>query len=61
MHYLLDHQQLTAENHILIDQLTFGDKVESPNALNLPMRLAVALLKDSQRPRSICIFRCRAR
>jgi hypothetical protein len=46
--YLLDQQKLTAENHIFIDQLTFGDKVESPNALNLPIRLAVALLKNSQ-------------
>ena len=48
VHYLLDQQKLTAENHIFIDQLTFGDKVESPNALNLPIRLAVALLKNSQ-------------
>jgi len=48
VHYLLDQQKLTAENHILIDQLTFGDKVESPNAINLPIRLAVAILKNSQ-------------
>ena len=46
--YLLEQQKLTAENHIFIDQLTFGDKVESPSALNLPIRLAVALLKNSQ-------------
>ena len=48
VHYLLDQQKLTAENHIFIDQLTFGDKVESPNAINLPIRLAVAILKNSQ-------------
>ncbi len=48
VHYLLQQQQLTAENHIFIDQLTFGDKVESPNAINLPIRLAVAILKNSQ-------------
>jgi len=48
VHYILDQQKLTAENHIFIDQLTFGDKVESPNAINLPIRLAVALLKNSQ-------------
>ena len=46
--YLLDQQKLTAENHIFIDQLTFGDKVESPNAINLPIRLAVAILKNSK-------------
>jgi Domain of Unknown Function (DUF748) len=46
VHYLLEHKRLTAQNHIFMDQLTFGDKVESPSALNLPVRLAVALLKD---------------
>ncbi|MDB5107323.1 MAG: hypothetical protein JWM69_264 [Candidatus Binatus sp.] len=48
VHYLLDKQNLTAENHIFIDQLTFGDKVESPDAMNLPIRLAVSLLKNSR-------------
>ncbi len=48
VHYVLAQQRLTAENHIFIDQLTFGDKVESPNALNLPIRLAVTLLKDAR-------------
>ncbi|MGO9265522.1 MAG: DUF748 domain-containing protein [Candidatus Binataceae bacterium] len=48
VHYLLDNQKLTATNHIVIDQFTFGDKVESKDALNLPVRLAVALLKDSR-------------
>jgi len=47
LHYQLDQGKLQAENHISIDQLTFGDKVESPGAINLPIRLAVALLKDS--------------
>ncbi|HTY54416.1 MAG TPA: DUF748 domain-containing protein, partial [Candidatus Binataceae bacterium] len=46
VHYLLDQGKLTAENHISIDQLTFGDKVENSTAINLPIRLAVALLKD---------------
>ncbi len=48
VHYILAEQKLTAENHIFIDQLTFGDKVESPTAMNLPIRLAVALLKNSK-------------
>jgi hypothetical protein len=48
VHYLLDAGKLTAENHIFIDQLTFGDHVESPDATNLPIRLAVALLKNSK-------------
>ncbi|MFP4595620.1 DUF748 domain-containing protein, partial [Ralstonia sp.] len=47
LHYLLDGGKLTADNHIFIDQLTFGDRVESKDATNLPVRLAVALLKNS--------------
>ncbi len=46
LHYLIDERKLTAENGIVLDQLTFGDKVESPDATKLPVRLAVALLKD---------------
>src|SRR5215469_12416961 len=48
VHYLLDAGKLTAENHIFIDQLTFGDHVDSPSATNLPIRLAVSLLKNSK-------------
>jgi len=29
-----------------VDQLQLGDKVESPDAVNLPLKLAVSLLKD---------------
>ena len=48
VHYLLDTGKLTADNHIFIDQLTFGDHVDSPGAANLPVRLAVSLLKNSK-------------
>ncbi|SEV86905.1 DUF748 domain-containing protein [Luteibacter sp. 329MFSha] len=48
VHYLLDQRKLTAENHIFIDQLTFGDRIEGPGITHLPVKLAVALLKDSQ-------------
>ena len=48
VHYLLNQNNLTAQNHIFIDQLTFGDKVENTTAINLPVRLAVSLLKDSR-------------
>jgi Domain of Unknown Function (DUF748) len=37
--------QLTASNNIVLNQLTFGDKVEGAPA-SLPVRLAVALLAD---------------
>jgi Domain of Unknown Function (DUF748) len=48
VHYLLDKRMLTATNHIHIDQLTFGQHVTTPNAANLPVRLAVAVLSDSR-------------
>jgi hypothetical protein len=38
--------QLQASNQIVLNQLTFGDKVDSPTATSLPVRLAVSLLKD---------------
>ena len=44
--YLVDNRQLTAKQKFVIDQLQLGDKVESPEAVNLPLKLAVALLKD---------------
>src|SRR5207248_1899921 len=33
-------------NVVILDHFTLGEKVESPNATKLPVRLAVALLKD---------------
>ena len=44
--YKISQKQLEAENKVLVDQLTFGEKVESPDATSLPVKLAVALLKD---------------
>lgn len=38
--------QLVASNQIILNQLTFGERVESPDATTLPVRFAVALLKD---------------
>ena len=44
--YLIDNKKLESENKIFIDQLTLGDPVESPQALKVPIGLAIALLKD---------------
>ena len=38
--------QLEARNQVILNQLTFGDPIASPTATKLPVRLAVALLKD---------------
>jgi hypothetical protein len=37
---------LKSANVITLDRFTFGDQVESPTATHLPVRLAVAILKD---------------
>ncbi|HEX7249714.1 MAG TPA: DUF748 domain-containing protein, partial [Burkholderiales bacterium] len=44
--YLVENGKLAAENNIYLDQLTFGERVERPTATQLPVLLAVALLKD---------------
>ena len=44
--YLIDKKKLESQNVIFFDQLTLGDRVESKDATNLPVGLAIALLKD---------------
>lgn len=46
--YKLENNQLAAENHLFLDQFTFGDKVESPDATTLPVNLAISLLKNNR-------------
>ncbi len=46
VHYLIDKNALKAENGFYVDQLTLGAKNNSPDATTLPVKLAVALLKD---------------
>lgn len=46
--YKVEDGKLAANNHLFLDQLTFGDKVDSPSATKLPVLLAVSLLKNSR-------------
>ncbi len=46
--YHVENNHLEAKNHLFLDQFTFGSKVDSPEATKLPVRLAVALLKDRE-------------
>ncbi|RQU13564.1 DUF748 domain-containing protein [Burkholderia cenocepacia] len=48
LHYQLANDQLSANNHIFIDQLTFGDHVENDTATKLPVKLAISLLKNTR-------------
>jgi uncharacterized protein involved in outer membrane biogenesis len=46
IHYHIDNRKLQASHHVVIDQLEFGPATESKQAVSLPVKLAVALLKD---------------
>jgi hypothetical protein len=44
--YKISEKTLAGENKVLIDQIAMGEKVNSPDAMSLPIPLALALLKD---------------
>jgi len=46
--YAIDNGLLKGDNQIIVEQLKLGEKVASPDALDLPLDLAVALLEDSK-------------
>jgi hypothetical protein len=46
--YLMENRRLEGTNSVYINQLTLGDSVDSPDAVSLPIKLAVALLKDRE-------------
>ena len=47
LQYKVRDSQLEGANQIVIDKLTLGERVDSPDALKLPLQLAIAILKDS--------------
>jgi hypothetical protein len=48
LEYDLVGKKLSSKNVVTLDQFTFGQKVNSPEATHLPVRLAIAILKDRQ-------------
>lgn len=48
LHYQVNQGQLDASNTVLLEQLQLGEKVESADAVDLPIKLAVAMLKDTK-------------
>lgn len=45
--YKIKQKSLSATNKVVVSQLTLGEKVDSPNRVSIPVKLGVALLKDS--------------
>lgn len=46
LNYQITNENLISDNKIYLNQLTLGEKVEQPEAMDLPVELALALLKD---------------
>src|SRR5690606_14277169 len=46
VNYHIESGELSAQNQIFLDQLKLGDEVESPDAVSLPLNLAIALLQN---------------
>lgn len=47
LEYKIKNRQLAGENKFIVNKLKLGEKVDSEEAVNLPLDLAIALLEDS--------------
>ena len=47
LNYRVRNNLIDGDNRIVLEQFTLGEKVDYPGALDLPLNLAIALLKDS--------------
>lgn len=47
LQYRVKNSALQGDNRIVLDKLELGERVDSPSALDLPLELAIAILKDS--------------
>jgi outer membrane protein OmpA-like peptidoglycan-associated protein len=48
LEYKIQNSELIGENEVLLEEFTLGERVEAPNAINLPLDLAIALLTDAK-------------
>ncbi|MCB1759677.1 MAG: DUF748 domain-containing protein [Gammaproteobacteria bacterium] len=46
--YHIEGRQLKGDNQIVLEKLKLGEKVESPDAIDAPLELAIALMEDSR-------------
>lgn len=47
LEYKIAKRQLSGQNQVTIESLTLGERVDSPQAKDLPLDLAIAILQDS--------------
>jgi len=48
LEYKIQDSELLGENKVLLEQFTLGERVEAPDAISLPLDLAIALLTDTK-------------
>jgi hypothetical protein len=48
LEYKVQNSELLGENSVVLEQFTLGERVEAPDAISLPLDLAVALLTDAE-------------
>ena len=48
LEYKIQNSELLGNNEVLLEQFTLGERVEAPNAISLPLDLAIALLTDAE-------------
>jgi len=48
LEYKIQNSELLGDNKVVLDKFTLGERVEAPNAIHLPLDLAIALLTDAE-------------
>ncbi len=48
LEYKIQKSELLGDNEVVLEQFTLGDRVEAPDAISLPLDLAIALLTDAE-------------
>ena len=48
LEYKIQNSELLGDNEVVLEQFTLGERMEAPNAINLPLDLAIALLTDTE-------------
>ncbi len=48
LEYKIQNSELQGNNNVVLEEFTLGERVKTPNAINLPLDLAVALLTDAE-------------
>jgi len=48
LEYKIQNSELLGANEVVLEQFTLGERVEAPDAISLPLDLAIALLSDAE-------------